>query len=142
MNERNPMRTTLIVMLAAGGLLANVLAHHAFHSEFDAAKPIKLTGVVKKMEWINPHSWLTIDVKRPDGAIETWEIEAGAPNAMFRRGFNRNSLPIGTEVVVNGFQAKDGRKRANGRDISFPDGKKLFMGSSGTGAPGEEPLKP
>jgi len=136
------MRTTLLVMLAAGGLLVGVGAHHAFNSEFDAAKPIKLTGVVKKMEWINPHSWLTIDVKRPDGTIETWEIEAGAPNAMFRRGFNRNSLPIGTEVVVNGFQAKDGRKRANGRDISFPDGKKLFMGSSGTGAPGEAPLKP
>ncbi len=143
------MRTTLLVAVAAGGLLLNVLAapvwaHHAFNSEFDAAKPIKLTGVVKKMEWINPHSWLTIDVKRPDGTIETWEIEAGAPNAMFRRGFNRNSLPIGTEVVVNGFQAKDGRKRANGRDISFPDGKKLFMGSSGTpGAPAEgSPLKP
>jgi hypothetical protein len=120
----------------------NIRAHHAFNSEFDAARPINLTGVVKKMEWINPHSWLTIDVKRPDGTIETWEIEAGAPNAMFRRGFNRDSLPIGTEVVVNGFQAKDGRKRANGRDISFPDGKKLFMGSSGTGAPGEGPLKP
>src|SRR2546421_9476027 len=147
MNGRNPMRTTLLVTLAAGGLLinvllANVLAHHAFNSEFDAAKPVKLTGVVKRMEWINPHSWLTIDVKRPDGTIETWEIEAGAPNAMFRRGFNRNSLPIGTEVVVNGFQAKDGRRRANGRDISFPDGRKLFMGSSGTGAPGEAPLKP
>jgi hypothetical protein len=141
------MRMKLLVALAAGGLLLNgaamaVVAHHAFNSEFDAAKPIKLTGIVKKMEWINPHSWLTIDVKRPDGTVETWEIEAGAPNAMFRRGFNRNSLPIGTEVVVNGFQAKDGRKRANGRDISFPDGKKLFMGSSGTGAPGDDPLKP
>jgi hypothetical protein len=141
------MRMTLLVALAAGGLLLNgaavaVMAHHAFNSEFDAAKPIKLTGIVKKMEWINPHSWLTIDVKRPDGTMETWEIEAGAPNAMFRRGFNRNSLPIGTEVVVNGFQAKDGRKRANGRDISFPDGKKLFMGSSGTGAPGDDPVKP
>jgi hypothetical protein len=141
------MRMKLLVALAAGGLLLNgaamaVVAHHAFNSEFDAAKPIKLTGIVKKMEWINPHSWLTIDVKRPDGTVETWEIEAGAPNAMFRRGFNRNSLPIGTEVVVNGFQAKDGRKRANGRDISFPDGKKLFMGSSGTGAPGDDPVKP
>jgi len=141
------MRTKLLVALAAVGLLLNVgatpaRAHHAFNSEFDAAKPVKLTGTVKKMEWINPHSWLTIDVKRTDGTIETWEIEAGAPNAMFRRGFNRNSLPIGTEVVVNGFQAKDGRKRANGRDISFPDGKKLFMGSSGTGAPGDAPLKP
>jgi hypothetical protein len=142
------MPTRLLAVLAAGGLLLNVAAtpvwaHHAFSSEFDAAKPVKLTGVVKKMEWINPHSWLTIDVKRPDGTMETWEIEAGAPNAMFRRGFNRNSLPIGTEVVVNGFQAKDGRKRANGRDISFTDGKKLFMGSAGTpGAPDEGPAKP
>jgi len=148
MNRRNPMRTTWLVGLVAGGLLAGVAAppvraHHAFNSEFDAAKPIKLTGIVKKMEWINPHSWLTIEVKRSDGALEMWEIEAGAPNAMFRRGFNRNSLPVGTEVVVNGFQAKDGRKRANGRDISFPDGKKLFMGSSGTpGAPNEGALKP
>jgi hypothetical protein len=118
-------------MLAAGP----VLAHHAFSSEFDAAKPVKLTGTVKKMEWINPHSWLTLEVKNPKGTTETWEIEAGAPNAMFRRGFNKNSLPVGTQVVVNGFQAKDGRKRANGRDLSFPDGRRLFLGSSGTGAP-------
>ena len=136
------MRAPLLIALAAGGLVLNVAvaplrAHHSFNSEFDAAKPIKLTGTVKKMEWINPHSWLTLDVKGPSGAIETWEIEAGAPNAMFRRGFNRNSLPIGTEVIVNGFQAKDGRKRANGRDISFPDGRKLFMGSSQTGAPND-----
>jgi hypothetical protein len=102
-----------------------------------ARKPVKLTGIVKKMEWINPHSWLTLEVKRPDGKVETWEIEAGAPNAMFRRGFNKNSLPVGTQVVVNGFQAKDGRNRANGRDLSFPDGRKLFMGSSGTGAPAD-----
>ena len=136
------MRTKSRVAMAAGGLLVILAAvpawgHHAFSSEFDAAKPIKLTGVVKKMEWINPHSWLTLDVKRPDGTLETWEIEAGAPNAMFRRGFNRNSLPIGTVVVVNGFQAKDGRQRANGRDISFSDGKKLFMGSPGTGEPAD-----
>jgi hypothetical protein len=135
--------------MAAGGLIVMVAvapaaAHHAFSSEFDAAKPVKLTGVVKKMEWINPHSWLTLEVKRPDGSVETWEIEAGAPNAMFRRGFNRNSLPIGTQVVVNGFQAKDGRKRANGRDLAFPDGRKLFLGSSGTGAPedGRDTTKP
>src|ERR1700680_2796056 len=98
------MRTKLPVVLAAAGLLLVFVvvpasAHHSFSSEFDAAKPVKLTGVVKKMEWINPHSWLTLDVKRPDGAVETWEIEAGAPNAMFRRGFNRNSLPIGTQVI-------------------------------------------
>jgi hypothetical protein len=143
------MRTELSAAVAAGGLIVMVavapaVAHHAFSSEFDAAKPVKLTGVVKKMEWINPHSWLTLEVKRPDGSVETWEIEAGAPNAMFRRGFNRNSLPIGTQVVVNGFQAKDGRKRANGRDLAFPDGRKLFLGSSGTGAPedGRDTTKP
>ena len=141
------MRTQSRAATAAGALLVvlaavPVWAHHAFSSEFDAAKPVKLTGVVKKMEWINPHSWLTLDVKRPDGAVEIWEIEAGAPNAMFRRGFNRNSLPIGTVVVVNGFQAKDGRKRANGRDIALPDGKKLFLGSSGTGEPADGRDKP
>lgn len=136
------MRTRLFAVL--GGSLVVVVAampasaHHSFAAEFDAAKPIMLRGVVKKMEWINPHSWLTMDVKNPDGSTTTWEVEAGAPNAMFRRGFTRNSLPVGTEVVVNGFQAKDGQKRANGRDIRFPDGKLLFMGSSGTpGAPDE-----
>ena len=137
---RFPFAGALILMLAAGP----VLAHHAFSSEFDAAKPVKLTGTVKKMEWINPHSWLTLEVKNPNGTTEMWEIEAGAPNAMFRRGFNKNSLPVGTQVVVNGFQAKDGRKRANGRDLSFPDGRRLFLGSSGTGAPedGRDTTKP
>jgi len=137
------MRTTLLVLLGSGLLAVAaarpVSAHHSFAAEFDGAKPIELRGVVKKMEWINPHSWLTLDVKNTDGTTTTWEIEAGAPNAMFRRGFNRNSLPVGTEFVVNGFLAKDGQKRANGRDIRFPDGKLLFMGSSGTpGAPADE----
>jgi uncharacterized protein DUF6152 len=141
------MRTQSRLAAAAGGLLLVLgsvpgWAHHAFSSEFDAAKPITLTGTIKKMEWINPHSWLTLEVKGPNGTMETWEIEAGAPNAMFRRGFNKNSLPVGIQVVVNGFQAKDGRKRANGRDLSFPDGRKLFMGSSGTGAPGDAPTRP
>ena len=116
----------LLLVLAA----APAWAHHAFSSEFDAAKPIKLQGTVKKVEWINPHSWITIDVKQANGAVQTWEIEAGAPNSMFRRGFNKNSLPIGTEIVVNGYQAKDGRQRANGRDLTFPDGRRLFLGSS------------
>ena len=131
---------TLAIALAAA-LSMPMWAHHAFNSEFDAGKPIRLQGTVKKVEWINPHSWITIDVKSADGRVETWEIEAGAPNAMFRRGFTRNSLPLGIEIIVNGYRAKDGRPRANGRDMTFPDGKRLFMGSSGTGAPqdGQDP---
>ena len=112
-------------------------AHHSFASEYDASKPVKLQGVVKKMEWINPHSWITMEVKRPDGTVQTWEIEAGAPNAMFRAGFTRDSLPIGTEIIVNGYHAKNGKNMANGRELTFADGRKLFMGSSNTGAPNE-----
>ena len=134
------MRRRLSVGVAAlGGLLlavaAPVWAHHSFAAEYDSSKPIKLQGIVKKMEWLNPHSWITIDVKRPDGTVQTWEIEAGAPNAMFRRGFNKDSLPVGTEIVVSGYLAKNRKPRANGRDITFPDGRKLFVGSSNTGAP-------
>ena len=113
-------------------------AHHAFSAEFDAAQPIVLKGTVSKAEWINPHSWVYIDVKGADGKIVTWAVECGAPNALLRRGWNKNSLPIGTEVVVDGYRAKDGSTTANARDITFPDGKKLFMGSSGTGAPYEK----
>ena len=116
-----------------------VIAHHSFAAEFDAKKPVKLRGTVTKMEWINPHSWIHIDVKTTDGKVEQWMVEGGAPNALLRRGWNKNSLPEGTEIVVEGFQAKDGSNRANGRDITFPDGKKLFVGSSGIGAPDEKP---
>ena len=116
-----------------------VIAHHSFAAEFDAKKPVKLRGTVTKMEWINPHSWIHIDVKTPDGKVEQWMVEGGAPNALLRRGWNKNSLLPGTEIYVEGFQAKDGALRANGRDITFPDGKKLFVGSSGTGAPDERP---
>jgi len=118
-----------------------VIAHHSFAAEFDAKKPVKLRGTVTKMEWINPHSWVHIEVKTPDGKVEQWMIEGGAPNALLRRGWNKNSLLPGTEILVEGFQAKDGALRANGRDITFPDGKKLFVGSSGTGAPDERPDK-
>ena len=118
-----------------------VIAHHSFAAEFDAKKPVKLRGTVTKMEWINPHSWIHIDVKTPDGKVEQWMVEGGAPNALLRRGWNKNSLLPGTEIFVEGFQAKDGAMRANGRDITFPDGKKLFVGSSGTGAPDERPDK-
>ena len=139
------MRRTVAVIVAGVGLLmmaaAPAMAHHAFAAEFDAKKPIKLQGTVTKMEWINPHAWFHIDVKKPDGKIESWMIEGGTPNTLLRRGFTKNSLLPGTEIMVDGYQAKDGSMRANGRDLTLPDGKKLFMGSSGTGAPddGKDP---
>lgn len=140
------MRTTLFTT-AAAALLATmagitVSAHHSFGAEFDANKPVKLQGTVFLMEWINPHSWIHIDVKDPvTGKVERWLVEGGAPNALIRRGWNKKSLATGTPIIVEGFAAKDGTNRANGRDIVFPDGKKLFVGSSGTGAPDERPEK-
>ena len=112
-----------------------VRAHHAFAAEFDAKRPIKLEGTVTKVEWINPHAWIHIDVKRTDGKVEQWMIEGGTPNTLLRRGITRDSIKIGTVVNVDGYQAKDGSLRGNGRDLTLSDGKKLFMGSSGTGAP-------
>src|SRR5712692_8484225 len=118
-------------------------AHHAFAAEFAASKPVKFNGTLVKMEWVNPHCWLHVDVKKPDGTVERWAFEAGNPNALFRRGFTRETLKTGTEVVIDGYQAKDGSQRANGRDIRFPDGRSLFLGSSGTGAPtdGKDPTE-
>lgn len=129
------MRTHLSVAIGCAGLLAvlasmPVQAHHAFSAEYDSTKPLTLQGTVKKVEWINPHSWITIDVKKADGTLETWEIEAGSPNSMFRRGFNRNSLPTGTVVVINGYRSRDGGNRANGGNITLPDGKQLFLAGS------------
>ena len=132
------MRKKLSVLIAGAGLLLAALpamAHHAFSAEFDANKPIKLKGTVTKMEWINPHAWIHIDVKKADGSVESWMIEGGTPNTLLRRGFTKDSLKAGTEIAVDGYQAKDGSNRANGRDLTFADGRKLFMGSSGTGAP-------
>lgn len=135
------MRTTRLFVLAAINLVlaaVPVLAHHAFSAEFDAKRPVKLRGRVTKMEWINPHAWIHIEVKDPDGKVVNWMIEAGTPNTLFRRGFNKGSLAPGTEILVDGYQARDGSNSANGRDVTFPDGRKLFLGSSGTGAPNEE----
>ena len=134
------MRAKLsVAVLGVGLLLAAVplVAHHSFAAEYDAQKAVKFTGTVTTMEWINPHAWIHIDVKKPDGKVESWMIEAGAPNALLRRGFTKASLPVGTVITVEGYQAKDGANRANGRDITFKDGKKLFVGSQGTGAPDE-----
>ncbi len=113
-------------------------AHHAFSAEFDAKKPVKLKGTVTKIEWINPHSWVHIDVKKANGTVEQWMIEAGTPNVLYRRGLTKESLKAGLEILVEGYQAKNGRLRANGRDITLPNGRTLFVGSSGTGAPYEK----
>ena len=138
------MRTKLFIVVAGAAFLVSavampVLGHHSFSAEFDAKRPVKLQGTVTKMEWINPHGWIHLDVKAANGKVEKWMIETAAPNALLRRGWNKNSLPAGTEIVVEGFQAHDGSLRANGRDLAFTDGKKLFLGSSGTGAPDERP---
>ena len=139
---------TAVSMAVVGGLVAaagaQAVAHHAFAAEFDADAPIELTGTVVRMEWVNPHTWIHIDVARPDGPAERWMIEGGPPTSLLRRGFTRRSLLAGTEVFVEGFRAKDGSNKANGRDVTFADGSKLFLGSSGTGAPrdGRDPTEP
>ena len=114
---------------------AAVSAHHSFAAEFDANQPVQLRGTVARVEWINPHTWIHIDVKEADGTTVRWMIEGGTPNTLLRRGLTKASLPEGTEILVDGYKAKNGTNRANGRDVTFPDGRKLFMGSSGTGAP-------
>ena len=136
------MRTNLAVAgfwLLLGGV--PLLAHHAFSAEFDADRPIELKGVVTKVEWINPHAWIHMDATRPDGTVEQWMVEAGTPNTLYRRGFTKDALTVGTEIAVDGYRAKDGSMRCNGRNVRLPDGRSLFLGSSGTGAPrdGKDP---
>ena len=138
------MRRKLAVLTAGVGLLlaaVPVRAHHAFDAEFDSKKPVKFRGTVTKMEWINPHAWIHIDVKGDDGKVVSWMIEAAAPNALLRRGWTKTSLLAGTEIVIEGFQAKNGTNRANGSLITFTDGRKLFVGSSGDAAPPNSPEK-
>jgi hypothetical protein len=140
------MKTRALWMLMFGAaatvpLAPPVVAHHSFAAEYDADKPVVLEGTVTKMAWINPHSWIYIDVKKSDGSVENWAIEAGPPGTLVRAGFTKDSLAPGTVIKVNGFRAKDGALRANGRDITLPDGRSLFVGGSSPGAPKEFPAE-
>src|SRR5216117_934418 len=138
------MRGQLALIVAAAGVLVILAAvpmwaHHAFAAEFDAKQPVKFEATVTRMEWTNPHVWIHVDVKQPNGTVEKWAIEAGTPNVLYRRGFTKQSLLPGTQIVVDGYRSKDGSRRANGRNLTLPDGRTLFLGSSGTGAPEERP---
>jgi hypothetical protein len=136
-------RNALMSMLIATAMIPLALpasAHHSFAAEYDANKPVTLTGSVSKMAWINPHSWIYIDVKTPDGNVESWAVEAGPPGTLIRAGFTKESLAAGTVIVVNGYRAKDGALRANGRDITLPDGRLLFVGGSSPDAPKDFPV--
>jgi len=138
------MRTKLLVPALCAVLALSIAAlpaaaHHAFGSEFDANAPVLLKGKIVKIEWVNPHTWIHVEITKPDGTKEVWMVEGGSPNTLLRRGANKNTFPIGTEVVVDGYQARDHNElRANARNVTFPDGRKLFLGSTGTGAPNPE----
>jgi hypothetical protein len=139
--------TCAALAIALGAITSRSSAHHAFAAEFDADRPVVLRGKITRIEWINPHSWIHIAVAGPDGALQKWMVEGGTPNTLIRNGLTRESLKVGTEIIVRGYQSKDEfcepACKANGRDITFTDGRKIFMGSSGTGAPkdGSDPIE-
>jgi hypothetical protein len=128
-------RTLVALLIFATAVARPALGHHSFAAEFDANAPVVLKGTITKMEWINPHSWIHVEVKNPDGTVTEWMVEGGTPNTLFRRGFTREAVKAGMEITVEGYRAKNGANRANGRDLILADGRRLFMGSSGTGAP-------
>ncbi len=137
------MRIKTLGIVAGAAMLGvvatgQVIAHHSFAAEFDQEAPVQLDGIVTRFEWVNPHSWIHVSVEKDDGTVEQWKVEGGAPSALIRRGWTRDTLPANTVITVRGFQAKDGSLRANASDIVFQDGTELFVGSSGTGAPYEE----
>jgi hypothetical protein len=134
------MRTIIPGALALAIALASapiISAHHSFAAEYDAAKPVKLTGIVQRVDFVNPHGWIYIQVKEPNGKAVTWNVEMGSPNSLIRRGFTKNSVPTGTQVIVDGYRAKDGSRTVNSSSITLPDGRRLFTGSPGTGAPSD-----
>ena len=135
--EGTHMRATLAVLVVGGGLLLSavpVRAHHAFAAAFDNSKPIVLQGVVTKVELMNPHSWFWLDVKEPDGKVVNWGFEGGSPNSLIRKGVTKETLPVGTEIIVNGYRAKSGENKGVGVNMTFPDGRKMFFGGSAPGA--------
>lgn len=131
------LTTAVAVVLTGSAAAGSALAHHSFAAEFDADQPVTLEGTITRMEWLNPHTWMHLAVENDDGTTTAWMIEGGTPNTLFRRGFTPDAVPVGTKITVHGYRARNGANRANGRDMILPDGSRLFMGSPGTGAPGE-----